>query len=528
MDEQGRDQDGDCVSGHHESQIFSTNTTLLLNILTEINLGLGMFARAGLYQNDSLSEPVTSISTDLNHLNEGYSALLKRVSVVPQKAPESLGVFRSFTWSAFRKTECETILQGLARCNDLLHDLLNDQQRRSFQKQQRNHNIELIQTRDSLSEIQNLLQATAASKNAHSHSGKWQRAIDEELENLASFKALYMSLLRDNEVESHNIKIEASRIQMKRGEQREHPQAIYISSSNEEQRVWINWQKNGTSGDLPAPNSISPTEELAILLRTSKPDEFCTPVCLGYSILQRDETSLCPALIFKCPADFDFENQPRALFRAFTTYEKPSLPQRVMLAHKLAQGLLYLHSVNWLHKALRSSNILFFAPSTSDLNIRSPIITGFDNSRRSRFNETTNEVPRAGHMEVYRHPDTQRGGLMLPYRKTFDIYSLGLVLAEIALWRPLVSIMGIETTVDQSPRFASSIQERWLASEPKLLRSLRADVGEKYAEAVETCLKGRIAFDVEQRDAETSTDTGMKIQRGFNAKVVRPLAEIVV
>ena len=99
-------------------------------------------------------------------------------------------------------------------------------------------------------------------------------------------------------------------------------------------------------------------------------------------------------------------------------------------------------------------------------------MTGFDNSRRSRFNEATSEVPRVGRMEVYRHPDTQLDGLMLSYRKTFDIYSLGLILVEIALWKPIVSIMGIEETIDRSPRATSNVQERWLTSEPGLLISL--------------------------------------------------------
>ena len=82
--------------------------------------------------------------------------------------------------------------------------------------------------------------------------------------------------------------------------------------------------------------------------------------------------------------------------------------------------------------------------------------------------------------------------------------------------------------MDRSPRATSNVQERWLTSEPGLLRSLRAEVGEKYASVVETCLKGRDAFGINRKDAETSANTGMTIQREFNTKVVRSLAEIVV
>ncbi|KAL6713007.1 hypothetical protein ACLMJK_009403 [Lecanora helva] len=316
---------------------------------------------------------------------------------------------------------------------------------------------------------------------------------------------------------------------METEQNREYLHAVYAINDNDKQPVWINWQDKVISEDDPESGSISSTEELAILLMASKPDESCTLTCLGYSFLQQDQTSLRPALIFKSPPDFDLQSPAESLLRAFATYEKPSLTHWVTLALKLAQGLLSLHSVNWLHKALRSSNILFFPSSdAATFDVQTPFIAGFDNSRRSRFKEATTEVPRAGHMEVYRHPGTQFDDSILAYRKTFDIYSLGLILAQIAIWQPLVKIMDIEKTVEESSLVTHCIQKLRLTSEPKLLSLVRAQVGEKYAGAVETCLKGRNAFGIKRRDQEISVDTGMKIQRGFNAKVARPLAEIIV
>ncbi|ERF69458.1 hypothetical protein EPUS_07273 [Endocarpon pusillum Z07020] len=301
--------------------------------------------------------------------------------------------------------------------------------------------MELVQTRNTVADLQKLVEAAHASKNAHSRSMKWQQTVDAELEDLASFKALYTSLLADNTVQAREIKIEPSRIQIQsqRDVKQDHPRAIYTPDGDSEQQVWINWEDRDIPGNDPAPKSLSSLEELTILFMAPKPDEFCTPTCQGYSILQQAELPPRPALIFKNPPGFDPQVQPVSLFHAFTTHPKPSLVHRVALAHKLAQSLLYLHAVNWLHKALRSSNILFCPSSdAAALDVCAPYITGFDNSRRSRFNEATSEAPRVGRMEVYRHPETQLEGPMLPYRKTFDIYSLGLVMAEIALWRPLV------------------------------------------------------------------------------------------
>ncbi|KAL9072361.1 MAG: hypothetical protein Q9157_005132 [Trypethelium eluteriae] len=234
------------------------------------------------------------------------------------------------------------------------------------------------------------------------------------------------------------------------------------------------------------------------------------------------------ALVFKNPDSIEPDAHPVSLLNALEACDKPSLTHRIALAHKLAQFLLYLHAVNWLHKALRSSNVLIFPSSNLRLDMRSPFVTGFDNSRRSRYDEATTDVPRIGWMEAYRHPDTQLDGPNLPYRKTFDIFSLGIVMIEIALWRPIVSIMGIEETMDRSSKATRTVRERWLKTEPDLRSRLQGEVGEKYADVVETCLKGRDAYDIERNDLETTHDTGIKIQRGFNSMVVRALASIVV
>lgn len=518
----------DGVGADGVDRMFYTNSTVLLNILSEIKLALAHFARSE-GSREALPRGYANpiITTDLG---EGYSSLLNRLSVNLRSAPESFGLIRSFTWSVFRKSESEKVLQRLGRFNDFLHELLDARQLSIVQEQQHQKYMELVQMRNSLDDIRKLTEIAQASKNIHSRSNEWQQIIDAELGNLAAFKTLSTSLLTSQTYLAGEIRIEPSRIKVQTTVtgQQDHPRATYTSSSNDENEVWINWQDKEIPNDDPTSTSISPIEELTILLMAPKPDDFCIPTCLGYSILKQGKGQARPALIFENPKGIDPQVQPVSLLQAVQTYPRPSLTDRIAVAHKIAQCLLYLHTVNWLHKALRSSNVLFFPSPYTDLDVRFPYMTGFDNSRRSRFDETTSEVPREGRMEVYRHPDAQDDGPTLSYRKTFDIYSLGLILVEIAFWKPIVSIIGIEETVDRSPRATSNVQERWLTSDPGLLISLRAEVGEKYAGAVELCLKGRDAFGIDRKDAETSADTGLRIQREFNAKIVRVLAEIVV
>lgn len=503
-----------------------TRTTILLNVLSEIKSTLIGYTENEECPHESQREGTSpTVSSDLS---DGYSSLSSKLLLGLQTAPKPIQIVRNFTWSIFRKSESEKVLQRLGRYNDFLLELLDAQQLRVLHVQHQENCMELVQMRNSLEDIRKLKEAAHASKAVHNRSGAWQHTLDEELENLAGFKSLYTSLLKDNSTRTGNIKIASSRLRFcsKTAEQQEHPRAVFRLDDDDERDAWINWQ----SMDIPnedSTTSLSPIEELTILLMAPKPDEFCIPVCVGYSILQHGEEKARPALIFENPAGVPHV-QPVSLLQALQNRTKPTLTHRVALAHKVAQCLLYLHAVNWLHKALRSSNILFFPSNDTEVDIRSPYVTGFDNSRRSQFHEVSTEVRRIGRMEVYRHPDTQLDGPMLPYRKTFDIYSLGLVLAEIALWEPVVSIMGVQKTMDRSRKATSGVQERWLASEPRLLESLRAEAGEKYAGAVETCLQGRDAFAIPREDTETSADTGRVIQRGFNAKVVRPLAEIVV
>lgn len=512
------------------NRMLLNRTAILLNVLSEIRSTLTRYAENEDSPNNPLNEGTNSrLSSDLS---EGYSSLSSKLLLNLRRAPEATRIFRSFTWSAFRKSESEKVLQRLSRYNDFLLELLDAQQLRNLQTKQQENRMELIQMRTSLEDIRKLEKAAHASKNIHTRSGTWQNIIDEELENLAAFKSLYASLLRNDSSRTNDIRVAPSMIRFcpNATEWQDHPRVFCKTDSNDEREAWINWQFMDIPNDDAATTtkSRSLTEELAILLMAPKPEEFCIPTCIGFSILRHGERNARPALIFQNPPGIDPYLRPLSLLSALEECTKPNLTHRITLAHKIAQCLLYLHAVNWLHKALRSSNILFFPSPDAELDVRSPYVTGFDNSRRSRFDEATTQVSRIGRMEVYRHPDTQLDGPLLAYRKTFDIYSLGLVLAEIGLWQPIVSIMGIQDTIDRSCKATLGVRERWLVSEPRLLDSLRAEVGEKYAGVVETCLQGRDAFAIEIKDAETSADTGMRVQRGFTAKVVRPLAEIDV
>ncbi|KLU87115.1 hypothetical protein MAPG_06120 [Magnaporthiopsis poae ATCC 64411] len=135
---------------------------------------------------------------------------------------------------------------------------------------------------------------------------------------------------------------------------------------------------------------------------------------------------------------------------------RPPLEQRYVLASALAGTLSELYRSSWLHKGIRSDNILFrpctsgsssTAPILPDLPLppdffRTPLVCGFDYSRHESEWATIDRARRSPDVAaaLYRHPAYQ-GAAAQGYRLRYDLYSLGLVLLEVALWAPLSNFL---------------------------------------------------------------------------------------
>ncbi|KAL6832824.1 prion-inhibition and propagation domain-containing protein [Trichoderma camerunense] len=205
--------------------------------------------------------------------------------------------------------------------------------------------------------------------------------------------------------------------------------------------------------------------------------------CLGYT---DDAANNRYGLVYKAPAS---SHSTLKTLISSADLKTPDLDDRIRLAQTLAVAVWSLHSLDWLHKSICSSNIVFFpsAFSTSGLSptasaalvpdISLPYLSGFGASR-PELDIALSVIPRNPSIEdLHRHPASLRGR---PHIKPFDIYSFGLVLLEIGLWKVLQTYYKAHYTA-----------ERWRDKVvlAVLVPGLGSKVGKRYREVVEMCLR---------------------------------------
>jgi len=174
--------------------------------------------------------------------------------------------------------------------------------------------------------------------------------------------------------------------------------------------------------------------------------------------------------------------EPVSLSTAITNHplNRPTLGQRFQIAKTLATTVFQLHSIGWLHKSIRSENILFFG--APDQMYSQQYLVGFEFSRDENDTSTT-EQDDALERNIYRHPDRQ-GPPDTRFSVLHDIYSLGVVLLEVGLWRP---VLGFEAFADMGP---DAIKERLREHANTRLPHY---MGKKYTRAVLECLDQTLA-----------------------------------
>ncbi|KAI1129157.1 hypothetical protein F5Y10DRAFT_291397 [Nemania abortiva] len=244
-----------------------------------------------------------------------------------------------------------------------------------------------------------------------------------------------------------------------------------------------------------------------------------------------------------------------------TTQAAPPVGERFDMARRLILAIHNLHSVRWLHKGIRSDNILCFQdiknenakPSeqknaanlpnetepAGDIEIplvNKPPLTkpptplpvfhllGWDLSRPDHPLELSESISvstlgfqtKLETIRMYTHPDVfstkQEQGKRSRYHARWDIYSLGLILLEIGLWRTLDTI---HCNCKNDAEFRLRVRTEYCDR-------LQAKMGLVYWRAVQRCLHN----DFDLIDESLSGKEDYSLQVSFEKQVVFELESL--
>lgn len=268
------------------------------------------------------------------------------------------------------------------------------------------------------------------------------------------------------------------------------------------------------------------TRTKTLMLAAPKPGQLLLPTCYGMvedTRMQRFGLVLAPPAHIRShlpeilPSGAISQKRMPVSLKELLEKRHPSCRQtlelgiRFRLAKKLLEAVHMMHCVGWVHKNIRSDSILFFpapsitprgppGPSTSfpqTIGYTEPLFVGLSRARvddvvkdpapyydsrdvQNPFDPANRERSRRKddiNLDYYQHPD-KRHDSSIRYSRAHDIYSLGCVLLEIGLWKPLDQLADIDD--DDYDKTKREFQA--------LCANLNGKVGSIYSNVVRKCL----------------------------------------
>ncbi|KAM6526551.1 hypothetical protein FSOLCH5_002648 [Fusarium solani] len=478
-------------------------------------------------------------------------------------------------WTSFDKAGFERLLAKFSILNDNMTNLLDHSLQVEIRNTVQDTNRGVLLLHHKIADLSHLVLALKSQLDASSPSGpspmsKLEREANadalRQLSRLAKFKAFNETIDPKSEGPAVVDEAAAKFLELaKPGHQRnlfvprylievdpevdesDEPRCEALMKTAEgKKKVWIEWKDYDNAG--PRPGSLSKADiiervrKLAALLNHSpKPEAFRTPHCLGFfdkadPNMPEDDVDILDrrlGLIFERPSDdnLDATRPPISLRELLQDpkIRKPRVTERVRLAHAISNCLLYLHAVHWLHKGLRSHNVLFFLTRDGHVDYRQPYLSGFDFSRPGGSDEMTDAPGDDAEHDLYRHPNAQSNRRRERERskKSFDIYSLGVILVELAHWRPIEEVLGIDMRRARGrPDVVRKVRDALLAEDR--VAAVGADMGERFEDATRRCLAGGEELGLRDGDDETEDEVAERLSIEFYKEVVKRLEDVVV
>jgi len=456
-------------------------------------------------------------------------------------------------WAAFYREKYEGLIDRLRGFNDVLIDLVDSNARIAICRSTRETNTTILHLHSRIDDLLELFKALLPEKSAGApvipaaaspHDSNTYTQQKRDLAGLAYFKAVNISIEssfhltfagpRAEERCARGMKLARSDIHLSNDLEStdDRCEADYeLGDGQPRQRVWVEWREYDPLMQAQSTLNPSRVDKLVSLLSDlHKPNLLCVPHCIGYfddpRCKENNYRTGRLGFVFEKPSPVSAS--PVSLRSLILLRTKPLLTDRIAIAKAIANCLMSLHSVNWLHKGLRSQNILFFPKDDNTVEYSCPYLSGFGYARPAFREDMTEMMSQNPEADMYRHPRTHGLGPWegrQGFKRTFDIYSLGVILVEIATWEVVETVLEIEDPKSLSVSALKDIQPR-LLGEKRHLESIGANAGARFRRATESCLDSMAALGVNHLDDEMNVHVAAKISRSFYHQVLLPLDEI--
>ncbi|RLL96548.1 hypothetical protein CFD26_104892 [Aspergillus turcosus] len=495
------------------------------------------------------------LKPEKNRGAQGRRGNLRKIVMEPKR----------LVWAIFDKDRFEEMIARLAELNSFLTGLLDGSKLDAIQEATSASYYEILQMKNDIKSLQDLVRAFGPelhiASDAKSPEHAQSRAmVDEGLQDervrrylcrLAELKIEYTKIGQMSEnvknsssyIQSINTKLDLESFIFSGALRDLIRQNGRTSASWKGKHAWIEWKQSPSAYGVPLPRSAEIEMRLRLLtelLCFEKPSGFRAPTCHGYVEVEDENDEPTFGLVFGIQDDaLSHSFSIYTLYELFHEMPKPSLTARVSLARALAESIYHFHAINWLHKGVRSESILIAKPEGGQSDLSNPYISGFDLSRPKIMDNMTEKPAFDPLRDLYRYPAAQSSCPDQQYQKSYDLYSLGIVMMEIAHWKRLEDILELGSPQDLRPPALQGIRRRLLGDldapgedqqygsslKSTYLENLSAEVGEAYQHMVEICLRSD-EIELPIVGNESRGTIGIRLQRLMDSVVIKKLRQL--
>ncbi|OCK99631.1 uncharacterized protein K441DRAFT_673186 [Cenococcum geophilum 1.58] len=424
-----------------------------------------------------------------------------------QKLPGARGLIKRIRWASLDKDRFVNLARDIGTLIQKLEGLLDSANQRAIARDMSLLHCELVNTIRNISALGPLRVAASAlyGDNSIVSSIAVGRGIVLESESTgnqtsgpASLNSLGLLLSPDQERTIRVVRTNGNR-------------GLGVFNG---QRVYLEF-KEYEPKDVAASWLQTRAKSLSAFLGSDCPECFHSLRCLGY-FNDIQKSRYC--FLYRYPATTQGTPSTSTLQDLLQNNSIiPSLTTRFSLAVELANTVLYLHSAGWLHKNLRSENIVFFLPTPDLPTLSFPYVMGYQLARIDCNNEITEQAPNNREADMYRHPETLGETRRSRFRGRFDVYSLGMVLLELAYWYPLSRIFnGVIDLANCSNYQLRRLQDVVLSEGSGILAQVKFRMGDTYCEVAKACISGSFSS---QDSTETDLDDREELAAFFRSIV---------